>query len=119
MAREEAVNPATEQIISLRTLAHGSSQNGSCASLRVGTGPLELIESWKNRNEASMGVHGLMLNGSIDEGDVPVRIAMIGTGYVGLVSGACFADFGHEVVGKQPSPISSPKSLCIWPPKLG
>ena len=27
-----------------------------------------------------------------------MRIAMVGTGYVGLVSGACFADFGHEVV---------------------
>src|SRR5215831_13542407 len=26
-----------------------------------------------------------------------MRIAMIGTGYVGLVSGACIADFGHEV----------------------
>jgi len=27
-----------------------------------------------------------------------MRVAMIGTGYVGLVSGACIADFGHHVV---------------------
>jgi len=26
-----------------------------------------------------------------------MRIVMIGSGYVGLVSGACFADFGHQV----------------------
>jgi UDPglucose 6-dehydrogenase len=26
-----------------------------------------------------------------------MRVAMVGTGYVGLVSGACFADFGHHV----------------------
>ena len=29
--------------------------------------------------------------------DRPVRIAIVGTGYVGLVTGACFADLGHEV----------------------
>jgi UDP-glucose 6-dehydrogenase len=26
-----------------------------------------------------------------------MRVAMIGSGYVGLVSGACLADFGHRV----------------------
>ena len=26
-----------------------------------------------------------------------IRICMVGTGYVGLVSGACMADFGHHV----------------------
>jgi UDPglucose 6-dehydrogenase len=27
-----------------------------------------------------------------------MRIAMIGVGYVGLVSGACFSEFGHDVI---------------------
>ena len=27
-----------------------------------------------------------------------MRVVMVGTGYVGLVSGVCFADFGHEVI---------------------
>src|ERR1700719_2117697 len=37
-----------------------------------------------------------------------MRVAMIGTGYVGLVSGACIADFGHQVtcVDKDVSKIS-------------
>ena len=30
--------------------------------------------------------------------DTCMKIAMVGSGYVGLVSGACFADFGHDVV---------------------
>ncbi|SEL40202.1 UDP-glucose dehydrogenase [Roseovarius azorensis] len=37
-----------------------------------------------------------------------MKIAMIGTGYVGLVSGVCFSDFGHEVVcvDKNPDKIA-------------
>ena len=37
-----------------------------------------------------------------------MKIAMVGSGYVGLVSGACFADFGHDVVciDKDPSKIA-------------
>lgn len=27
-----------------------------------------------------------------------MRVTMVGTGYVGLVSGACFSDFGHDVI---------------------
>jgi UDPglucose 6-dehydrogenase len=38
-----------------------------------------------------------------------MHIAMIGSGYVGLVSGACLADFGHKVtcVDKDPEKISA------------
>ena len=37
-----------------------------------------------------------------------MKIAMVGSGYVGLVSGACFADFGHEIVciDKDPAKIA-------------
>jgi len=38
-----------------------------------------------------------------------MKIAMVGAGYVGLVSGACLADFGHEVtcIDKDPAKIAS------------
>jgi UDPglucose 6-dehydrogenase len=51
-----------------------------------------------------------------------MRIAMIGTGYVGLVSGACFADFGHHVicVDKDAGKIASINAgrMPIWEPGL-
>ena len=51
-----------------------------------------------------------------------MRIAMIGTGYVGLVSGACLADFGHEVscVDKDAGKIEALKNgiMPIWEPGL-
>jgi len=51
-----------------------------------------------------------------------MRIAMIGTGYVGLVSGACFADFGHSVtcVDKDSSKIDGLHAgvMPIWEPGL-
>jgi UDPglucose 6-dehydrogenase len=51
-----------------------------------------------------------------------MRIAMIGTGYVGLVSGACFADFGHHVtcVDKDADKIAALNAgkMPIWEPGL-
>ena len=51
-----------------------------------------------------------------------MRIAMVGTGYVGLVSGACFSDFGHKVtcLDKDESKIDTLKEggVPIYEPGL-
>ncbi|GJD53299.1 UDP-glucose 6-dehydrogenase [Methylobacterium crusticola] len=51
-----------------------------------------------------------------------MRVAMVGAGYVGLVSGACFADFGHAVVcvDTDPGKIAALKAgrIPIYEPGL-
>jgi UDPglucose 6-dehydrogenase len=51
-----------------------------------------------------------------------MRVAMIGAGYVGLVSGACFADFGHQVtcIDKDAAKIAALKrgEIPIFEPGL-
>lgn len=51
-----------------------------------------------------------------------MRIAMIGTGYVGLVSGACFADFGHGVacIDNNADKVAALRAgrMPIWEPGL-
>ncbi len=51
-----------------------------------------------------------------------MRIAIVGTGYVGLVSGACFADFGHRVtcIDKDVAKISALRNgkIPIFEPDL-
>jgi UDPglucose 6-dehydrogenase len=52
-----------------------------------------------------------------------MRIAMIGAGYVGLVSGACFSEFGHHVacIDKEKSRIEALRAgrMPIYEPGLG
>ncbi len=51
-----------------------------------------------------------------------MRVAVVGVGYVGLVSGACFAEFGHSVhcVDKDPARIDALKAgrMPIFEPQL-
>ena len=51
-----------------------------------------------------------------------MRIAMIGTGYVGLVSGACLSEFGHSVVcvDKNTDKVAALRSgtIPIFEPRL-
>jgi UDPglucose 6-dehydrogenase len=65
---------------------------------------------------------GAFLQQARDRQEYSMRIAMIGTGYVGLVSGACFADFGHDVtcIDKDDSKIEALNAgrMPIWEPGL-
>ena len=44
--------------------------------------------------------------------ETPIRLAVVGTGYVGLTTGACFAHLGHHVVCGD---IDDARSTCSTP----
>ena len=47
------------------------------------------------------------------EMEIPIKIAIIGTGYIGLVTGMCLSDFGNNIlcVGNDKEKIYIPKEL--------
>src|SRR5579875_1297931 len=64
----------------------------------------------------------LILRAASSVGERNMQIAMVGSGYVGLVSGACFADFGHKVccIDNDPNRIAALKAgkMPIYEPGL-
>ena len=52
-----------------------------------------------------------------------MRIVMVGTGYVGLVTGVCFSDFGHDVIcvdtNKEKIALLKQGKIPIYEPGLG
>src|ERR1035437_9124974 len=42
--------------------------------------------------------NGTVRSSQVDSESEPVRIAIVGSGYIGLVAAACFAEIGHTVI---------------------
>ena len=80
-----------------------------------------LLLSRRSRDGSDAIAAGLKLR--LRGGVAGMRVTMIGTGYVGLVSGACIADFGHQVtcVDKDSAKISTLNAgeIPIFEPGLG
>jgi hypothetical protein len=47
------------------------------------------------------------------------RIVVVGTGYVELVSGACFADLGHHVIRQSEDPYESAARAALGSHRMG
>src|SRR5438874_4459192 len=76
--------PAPTSVKERLSVARSSGVMRASSRARSSTAP-----SWRNE-----GLEGAWYPLSRD---ASVRIAIVGTGYVGLVTGACFADLGHEI----------------------
>jgi hypothetical protein len=73
--------PIPERLRARRTITYGKADSGS-----------QRLLQWKVHADEPE-VHKILRRAVL-----AMRIAVVGSGYVGLVTGACFADLGHEVV---------------------
>src|SRR5262245_53199384 len=92
--------------IAMRRLNLGIVRSDGNAMWSLAPHDISILCTWLEREPVSVNAsgvahrcrYGALIGSRWSIGVFAMRIAMIGSGYVGLVSGACFAQLGHDVV---------------------